>query len=156
MRPSTNYSVGTTVSPSISSCSRLQSLLSATAICAASSQGQKMIYYMLIRHLILWFWIMELSALKYNIVHNLRSRIYLRMIQLSILSLQMLYTTVNKLKDHQRPMIYSTTIPDVLSNRTCKDQESRDFTCSSILYTGSTGSWSCADFKILHFFFFFL
>ena len=112
-------------------------------------RGKKTLYYMLIGHLILQFWIVELSALKYNIIHNLRSRISLEMIQSFILSLQMLHVTVNKLRDHQRPVIYSTTTPDVLSNRTWKDQEARDFTRSLISYIGLAGSPSGVDFKSL-------
>lgn len=65
----------------------------------------------------------ELSALKYSITHNLRSRISSAMFQSFILSLQMLHIAVNKLRDHQTPVIYYTTVPDVLSKRTCKNQK---------------------------------
>lgn len=96
----------------------------------------------------LWFWLVDLSAVRHNITHNLKPRISLGMIHSFILSLLTLHTTVNKSRDHQRAVINSTTTPDVLSNRMYKDQEPRDFACSSILYIGSAGS-PFIDFKSL-------
>lgn len=125
-------------------------------LCCNLSEAKKMLYYMLIGHLILRFWRVELSALKYNIIHNLRSRISLEMIQSFILSLQMLHITVNKPREHRRHVIQSTTTPDVLGNRTRKDQEARDFTHSSVSYVGLAGSSSGVDFKSLGFWVFFL
>lgn len=104
-------------------------------------------YYVLIWHLILWFWLEELSALKHNIIHNLKSRISLGMIKSFILSVQAQHITVNKLRDHQKPMTYYTTICDVLSNRTCKSQEAR------LHFAGLAGSSSGVDFKSLYLFF---